>query len=57
MHTYQVHFSVHGFLTTFKEQITAEAIDHLSFKDVLNERLRVLGFQQKVKQIFLVLSA
>lgn len=56
MRTYQVHFTVHGILTTFKEQITASAVDIPSFKLVINERLAALGFTQKVKSIFFVVS-
>lgn len=54
MNSYEVHFTVHGIMTTFAEAIDAEEIDRPAFKRILNERLKEEGFDGTVTEIFYI---
>lgn len=56
MNQFEVHFTVHGILTTFAEVIEADEIDRDAFRKILNERLKAEGFrpEQTVNEIFFI---
>jgi hypothetical protein len=56
VNSYEVHFTVHGIMTTFAEAISADEVDHAAFRVILNERLKAEGFEGTVNEIFLVIE-
>lgn len=56
MNSYEVHFTVHGIMTTFAEAIDADDVDLVAFRKILNERLIAEGFQSTVNEIFLTIE-
>ena len=54
--SYEVHFTVHGIMTTFAEAIDADEIDKAAFKAILNDRLKTEGFTGTVNEIFLIME-
>lgn len=57
MNSYEVHFTVHGIMTTFAEAIEAEEIDRKAFRAILNQRLIDNGFEGRtVDEIFFIME-
>jgi hypothetical protein len=53
--SYEVHFTVHGLMTTFAEAIEADDVDRDAFRKILNERLEAEGFTGRtVNEIFFI---
>lgn len=54
MNSYEIHFTVHGIMTTFAEAIDADEVDRAAFRAILNERLKTEGFTGTVNEIFYI---
>jgi hypothetical protein len=57
MKKFEVHFTVHRVLTTFKEVIEADEVDRDAFRKILNERLKAEGVDSTVNEIFLIVES
>ena len=61
MMKYQINFTVHGILTTFKEEVIAPVHDLIAFRKVLNGRIKdagcmVDGKSPTVNEMFLIIQ-